>query len=307
MHSSMNFILGIDSTEQNDGRPIDAQTFNKYWQEALLGMGFRILLGGTFSKLFLPKARYTYICDQLHSFVDFAIEKQETANVDFEKRTSTMARIVTPQAKDRTDARSQLMQTMLASQDTTGVLTCNVIQMLSTRPDVWSQLCSEVASAGPELLSWDGLRNNTTIQNILSETLRFRPVFPAMGRFAVRDTVLPSGGGPNHDQPLPVPAGTFAIFNVWGIHVKKEIYGPDADEWKPERWNNIKPSTKEFAPFGQGPRACLGRDKALAEAAYLLVRLVRRFEGLEDRTGEWRPEASFGMKNKKGYHVTFRF
>lgn len=306
MHSSMHFILGIDSTEANDARPMDTQTFNKLWQEGLLGMGIRLLLGESFSKMFLPKARYQDVCNKIHSFIDFAIDEREKADSDPTKKTKTMAEIVTPEAKDRADARSQLAQTMLASQDTTGVLTCNVVHLLSSHPDVWAQLREEVSSASPELLTWDGLRSNTTIQNILLETLRLRPVFPQTGRVAIRDTVLPSGGGPNHDQPLPVPAGTFAISNAWGVHVSKEIYGPDANEWKPERWNSFKPSSKEFVPFGAGPRACLGKDKALAEAAYLIARLARRFASLESCTPEWKPDASFSMKNKKGYRITFK-
>ncbi|KAJ4360168.1 uncharacterized protein N0V89_000728 [Didymosphaeria variabile] len=305
MHSSMHFILGIDSTEKNDGRPMDVQMFNKLWQEGLLGMGIRLLLGETFSKLFLPQARYRHVCNQLHSFIDFAIYKCKTENSDPTKKTKTMAEIVAPQAKDRADARSQLAQTMLASQDTTGVLICNTIHLLSTHPEVWAQLRKEVSSANPEFLTWDGLRSNTTIQNILSETLRLRPVFPQIGRAAIRDTFLPSGGGPDHDKPLPVPAGTFAISNTWGLHVSKEIYGSDANEWRPGRWNNFKPGNQEFVPFGAGPRACLGKEKALVEAAYLLARLVRRFESLEDRTPEWKPDASFSMKNRKGYEITF--
>ncbi|KAJ4291650.1 hypothetical protein N0V90_009545 [Kalmusia sp. IMI 367209] len=305
MHSSMSFILGIDSTVKNDGRPIPTETFNKLWQEGLLGMGIRLLLGGTVSKL-LPKARYRDVCNKLHGFVDFAIDKRESDSPDTAKKTRTMAEIVTPQAKDKADARSQLMQTMLASQDTTGVLTCNVIQLLSQRPQIWAKLREEVVSKGADLLTWDALRSNTLIQNILSEALRLRPVFPQIGRFARVDTVLPHGGGADGLSPLPIPAGTFAISNSWGLHMSKEIYGPDAEEFNPERWNNIKPNSKEFVPFGQGPRACLGKDKALAEAAYLLVRLVMRFEGLEDRTVVWRPDASFSMKNKKGYEVVFR-
>ena len=306
MHSSMHFILGLDSLEQNDGRPMDVQKFNKLWQEGIMGMGFRLLLGGTVSKWLLPKARYTEVCDSLHSFVDFAIEKEENKVSQSEKKTKSMAEIVAPQAKDRADGRSQLMQTLLASQDTTGVLTCNVIQLLSANPDLWTKLREEVLASGPELMTWDGLRENKTIQNILSETLRLRPVFPQTGRFATRDTFLPSGGGPNHDERLPVPKGTFAISNSWGLHINKNIYGPDADEWKPDRWNSIKPTNKEFIPFGIGPRACLGRDKALAEAAYLLARFVKRFERLEDKTGVWKPEASFSMKNKAGYKVAFK-
>lgn len=306
MHSSMKFILGLDSTEVSDGRPIDAQTFNTLWQQGLLGMGIRLLLGEGFSNIFLPNAQYRNVCNKIHSFIDFAIEKQEKAGLDSSKKTKTMAEVVIPQADDRADARSQLAQTMLASQDTTGVLTCNIIHILSARPSVWAQLREEVASAGHELLTWEGLRANTTVQNMLFETLRLRPVFPQTGRSAVRDTVLPSGGGPNHDQPLPVPAGTFAISNAWGVHASKEIYGPDASEWKPDRWNSSKPGPKEFLAFGSGPRACLGKDKALAEAAYLLVRMAKRFESLENRTPEWKPDASFSMKNKNGYEITFQ-
>ncbi|KAL5464228.1 hypothetical protein PMIN06_001237 [Paraphaeosphaeria minitans] len=306
MHSSMQFILGLDSTVENDGRPMDVQTFSKLWQEGLLGMGIRLLLGGSFSKTFLPKARYQDVCNRIHSFIDFAIDACGKEGSDSAKKTKTMAEIVKPQAEDRADARSQLAQTLLASQDTTGVLTCNVFHLLSSRPNVWAQLRKEVSSAGPELLTWEGLRLNTTIQNILLETLRLRPVFPQTGRFAIRDTVLPSGGGPNHDQPLLVPAGTFAISSSWGVHVSKEIYGPDADEWKPDRWNNFKPGSSEFLAFGAGRRACVGKDKALAEAAYLLVRLVKRFESFESRTPEWKPDATFSMKNKKGYQITFK-
>lgn len=306
MHSSMHFILGVDSEENDDGRPITAQTFNKLWQEGLLGMGIRLLLGQTFAQWFLPKARYQHVCDQLHNFIDFAIETCEKANSGSTRNTKTMAEIVAPQAKDRADARSQLAQTMLASQDTTNILTCNVVHLLSGRPDLWAQLRDIVSTASPELLTWDGLRSNEFIQNILLETLRIRPVFPQIGRAAIRDTVLPSGGGPNHDQPLPVPAGTFAISNTWGVHVSKKIYGPDAAEWKPERWTKFKPNNREFAPFGAGPRACLGKDKALAEAAYLLVRLVRRFEGLEYQMPEWDPDSSFSMKDKRGYQINFK-
>lgn len=160
----MHFILGLDSTEKGDGRPMDAQQFNKLWQQGVLGMGLRLLLGGPVSKWLLPKARYTQVCNSLHSFIDFAIEKEETKVHQSDRKAKSMAEIVSPQAKDRADGRSQLMQTMLASQDTTGVLTCNVIQILSTHPDRWSKLREEVLTAGPELMTWDGLRENKTIQ-----------------------------------------------------------------------------------------------------------------------------------------------
>jgi hypothetical protein len=35
-----------------------------------------------------------------------------------------------------------------------------------------------------------------------------------------------------------------------------------------------------------GPRACLGKEKALAESAYLLVKLAGKFGKLEGRVNE---------------------
>lgn len=302
----MGFILGIDSTATEDGRPISTQTFNDLWKQGILGMGIRLLLGETGSMI-LPKAGYRNLCSKVHSFVDFAINKQQTQSQDTTKNTKCMAEIVTSQARDTADARSQLMQTMLASQDTTGILTCNALQLLSQHPHIWAQLQDEIKSAGDDLMTWGALRSNTFIQNILSETLRIRPIFPQTGRATTAATVLPRGGGRDGRDPLPLPAGTFAIANVWGLHMSKEVYGLDAEEFRPDRWNTVKPNNKEFAPFGAGPRACLGKDKALAEAAYLIVRLAQHFESVEDKSGGvWKPEASFSMKNTKGYEVTFQ-
>jgi cytochrome P450 len=49
----------------------------------------------------------------------------------------------------------------------------------------------------------------------------------------------------------------------------------------PDRWLNINPTTYEYMPFGAGQRACLGREKAQAEAALVIARLAERFETLE--------------------------
>ena len=42
---------------------------------------------------------------------------------------------------------------------------------------------------------------------------------------------------------LVVPAGTMVWVNVLGLNRDKEIWGPDADEWKPERWIGQLPAS----------------------------------------------------------------
>jgi Cytochrome P450 len=55
-------------------------------------------------------------------------------------------------------------------------------------------------------------------------------------RLAIRDTVLPHGGGKNGDEPVYVPKGSFVSYAVYTMHRRTDLFGADADEFRPERW-----------------------------------------------------------------------
>lgn len=42
------------------------------------------------------------------------------------------------------------------------------------------------------------------------------------------------------------------------MHRRKDFYGEDSDEFKPERWETLRPGW-EYLPFNGGPRICIGR------------------------------------------------
>lgn len=69
------------------------------------------------------------------------------------------------------------------------------------------------------------------------------------------------------------------------MHRRKDIWGKDANEFRPERWEGKKVGW-EFLPFNGGPRICLGQQFALTEAGFVIVRLCQRFAGLESRDQE---------------------
>ncbi|CAI6337124.1 unnamed protein product [Periconia digitata] len=303
LNTSMHFILGLDPGKEDDGRPFSVSEFMKLWHEGIMGTGLRLIL--EHQHWMLPKKRFAIVCQKLHSFIDFAIAKARQ-NKDAQKSSKSMVYTILPHAASSADARAQLMHTLFANQDTTSTLISNVVQILSTRPAIWTQLRTEVLEQGSHLFTFDNLRNNKVIQNIILEALRHRVIATPIGRRAIRHTILPKGGGIDGQSPLHIPAGTTGLVNLWSLHSDPKVYGADADEFKPERWNHIKPGTNEFLPFGAGGRACLGQEKAVVETAFVLSKLSGRFESVQDMTGEWKPMGGMTIKNSSGYKVAFK-
>jgi cytochrome P450 len=102
---------------------------------------------------------------------------------------------------------------------------------------------------------------------------------PLNNRTAVRTTILPTGGGPSGNSPILVRRGEVVIFSPYVNARRKSIYGPDADKFRPERWETGELANIGWAyfPFNGGPRTCLGQDFALMEVSYTLIRLLQEF------------------------------
>ena len=96
------------------------------------------------------------------------------------------------------------------------------------------------------------------------------------------------------------------------MHRRPEYYGPDAEEFRPERWlddpatgaKGLRPGW-EYLPFNGGARICLGQQFALTEASYTTVRLCQAFAGIEsaDETSEWREKFTLTCVNLEGAKV----
>ena len=112
------------------------------------------------------------------------------------------------------------------------------------------------------------------------------PPVPVLDKLAIRDTVLPHGGGQDGLQPLFVAKGTELTYNVHSMMRQTSVYGPDAETFRPERWadSSLRPGW-DFLPFGGGPRVCLGQQYALTECYYVTIRLMQHFRKIEDRDG----------------------
>ena len=119
--------------------------------------------------------------------------------------------------------------------------------------------------------------------------LRVYPPVPLNNRTANKATILPRGGGSDGTAPILVRKGEVVVFSQYVNARRKNIFGPDADEFRPERWEEHETSSPygwAYFPFNGGPRACLGQDFALMEVSYTVVRLLQAFQIIRLPDGE---------------------
>lgn len=79
----------------------------------------------------------------------------------------------------------------------------------------------------------------------------------------MKTTIIPQGGGPDRRSPVLIRRGTGIGYSVYHMHRRTDLYGDDAAEFRPERWEeNDLASTIGwgFMPFHGGPRICLGSE-----------------------------------------------
>lgn len=218
------------------------------------------------------------------------------------------------QTRDPRVLRDETLLIMLAGRSTTASLLGSTFFELSRNPRVWSKLRSEViaefgsgeSAAEIEGITFEKLNRCTYLRYVIQETLRMYPPVSQNLRRATADTKLPLGGGSDGQSPILVRKGDIAALNVYAMHRRKDIYGADADEFRPERWSDLTRIGWAYMPFGTGPRICLGQKYALTEASYVVVRLAQMFPHLEAGPGAYPPRMRLTvlMSFKDGVNVS---
>lgn len=200
-------------------------------------------------------------------YVDKALAKQnaseEEKNIDNPNSRYVFLEAVARETQDRKILRDQMLNILLAGRDTTASVLTTSFFYLSRNPAIWDRLRSEILAAFPasendDKITIGRLREVKYLRYFINEVLRLVPPVPFNHRFATKDTSIPSGGGPDGKSPVFVKKGMKVTYSVAVTHRRKDIWGEDAEEFRPERWHERKYGW-EFLPFNGGPRICLGR------------------------------------------------
>lgn len=90
-----------------------------------------------------------------------------------------------------------------------------------------------------------------------------------------------------------IPAGTSVGISPIAQNRDQAIWGPDADEFRPERWLEDEARGRYFDTAnmtfgGSGPRMCVGKNIALVELNKFVAQLLRNFDiDFVDRERPW--------------------
>ncbi|KAJ3886755.1 cytochrome P450 [Lentinula edodes] len=155
-----------------------------------------------------------------------------------------------------------------ASLDTTTVTLSYFLYSMSLYPKVQERaqnLLDEIVGRS-RMPNFDDMKQLPYIRAIVKEVLRWQPVTPlAIPHAAMEDDWY---------EGYFIPKGTVVFPNVWSINRDQETYGPDADQFSPERFIQKSETGNGFVlcpefenndghfSYGFGRRVCVGRHVA---------------------------------------------
>jgi predicted RND superfamily exporter protein/cytochrome P450 len=181
------------------------------------------------------------------------------------------------------DELIQLVHSFIAAgHETSGAFLQWSLYYLATHPELQQQLRDEVNSVLGDAndISYEHYQNMPIMDKVLKESLRLRPPIPIMLRSAAEDVLL-DGYVVKKDTPILIMLGA--------MQKDKKYWGENADFFDISHFDKEAEKQRErfvYAPFGLGPRVCVGHKFTMIEATVILAQLLRayRFSWTEGQT-----------------------
>lgn len=167
-------------------------------------------------------------------------------------------------------ACDEVITTILAGHDTTGLALTWSFYLLSKHIEVASKLRSSVnATLNGRLPTPDDLPNLCYAESVVKEAMRLFPPAWILSRQTVKADEL---GG------YAIPAGATVFVSPYVTH-RHPAFWDNPEEFNPDRFSHSREAPVQFAyfPFGGGPRLCIGYGLALTSAQIVLSMISQRY------------------------------
>ncbi|CAK9311144.1 unnamed protein product [Citrullus colocynthis] len=137
---------------------------------------------------------------------------------------------------------------------------------------------------------------------VMSEVLRLYPSAPNVQRQARKDITI---------NGLTIPNGTNMWIDVVAMHHDQALWGPQVNEFHPERFQNDVVSggcthKMGYLPFGFGGRMCVGRHLTFMEYKIVLTLILSRFSFSLSPDYQHSPSIMLSLRPGHGLPLVFR-
>ncbi|KZT42351.1 cytochrome P450 [Sistotremastrum suecicum HHB10207 ss-3] len=187
------------------------------------------------------------------------------------------------------DVLAQVPTFIVAGHETTATATTWFLYAMTQHPSIQSKLRAELRTVDTDTPSMDVLNALPYLDGVVRETLRYFSIVPSTLRIAAEDCVVPLKN-PVVDRygktltEVRLKKGEGVNVPIISLNRSKEIWGEDAAEYRPERWEKVPEIAHEvpgvwgdLMTFIGGPRSCIGYKFSVIEMKALIFTLIRAF------------------------------
>ncbi|KAI4595116.1 hypothetical protein KJ359_007091 [Pestalotiopsis sp. 9143b] len=222
-------------------------------------------------------------------------DKHDPAKPDFLDRYLE-AQQAHPEVVDVYRILSYMLVNLAAGSDTTAVSLRSIFWLSLRHPHVYARLEAEVLAAAFSKMPapYAETRRLPYLEAVTRECLRYLP-----GNCFAQERYVPAGGLTLPDGSH-VPQGTAIGFNAYVLHRNKEVWGPDAEDFVPERWlpaegesndafeARLQAMNNADLSFSAGSRKCIGMNLGKMEVSKSVATLIKLFAfELADPSKDW--------------------
>jgi cytochrome P450/NADPH-cytochrome P450 reductase len=196
---------------------------------------------------------------------------------------------------DDVNIRYQMNTFLIAGHETTSGMLSFAIYFLLNNPHVLQKAYEEAdrvlgrnINAKP---TFQQVNQLVYIGQVLKETLRLWPTAPAFGLYPYENETI---GG-----KYKLRKRTFVTVLTAQLHRDKSVWGQQAEVFNPD---NFAPGREAslpahaYKPFGNGQRACIGRQFAMQEATLVLGLILQRFKLIDHTRYQLKIKESLTIK-----------
>lgn len=236
----------------------------------------------------------------MNALVDEVIRHRREHPVESNDLLNLMLNAVDPETGEKLDdinIRYQVITFLIAGHETTSGLLTFALYLLLRHPHVLAQAYAEVDRVlpGDATPTYADLSKLNVIERVLKETLRLWPTAPAFGVAPYETTIIGGKYGIKKDQ--------FVSVVIPALHRDKAVWKDpesfDIDRFLPDA--ETKLPRHAYKPFGNGQRACIGRQFALTEAKLALAVILQRFAISDPHDYRFRIKETLTLKPEDFY------